>query len=172
MAPDETLVSSSLVAVVIAGLLGGPAVGLGAGCITAGYTLTLGGHLIAASSLVNPITGFLAGITARFFSQERVISPFKALFIGMFAPILYMHLFLIFSPRPRRPFPSSTGGRPPGGQQQCGDRDFTAVIRVALEEKEREAAGETRRAFNIAGDRPAHLRRGLNGGTARRLAEL
>ena len=67
---DETLVSSGLVAVVIAGLLGGPAVGLGAGCITGGYTFTLGGHLIAASSLVNPITGFLAGLTARFFPRS------------------------------------------------------------------------------------------------------
>ncbi len=173
LSPDETLVSSSLVAVVIAGLLGGPAVGLGAGCITAGYTLTLGGHLIAASSFVNPITGFLAGITARFFSQERVISPFKALFIGMFAPILYMHLFLILSPRPEETIPIiNQVGVPLVVSNSVGIAVFTAVIRGALEEKEREAAGETRRAFNIAESALPHLRRGLNEETARRLAEL
>lgn len=173
LAPDETLVSSGLVAVVIAGLLGGPAVGLGAGCITGGYTLTLGGHLIAASSLVNPITGFLAGLTARFFSQERVISPFKALFIGMFAPILYMHLFLIFSSRPEETIPFvNAAGVPLVVSNSVGIAIFTAVIRVALEEKEREAAGETRRAFKIAETALPHLRQGLNGRTARKLAEL
>src|SRR5690606_40319385 len=126
-----------------AGLLGGPAVGLGAGCITGGYTLTLGGHLIAASSLVNPITGFLAGLTARFFSQERVISPFKALFIGMFAPILYMHLFLIFSSRPEETIPFvNAAGVPLVVSNSVGIAIFTAVIRVALEEKEREARSE------------------------------
>lgn len=173
LSPGETLVSSGLVAVVIAGLLGGPAVGLGAGCITAGYTLTLGGHLIAASSFVNPITGFLAGITARFFSQERVISPFKALFIGMFAPILYMHLFLILSPKPEETIPFiNLVGVPLVVSNSVGIAIFTAVIRVALEEKEREAAGETRRAFKIAESALPHLRQGLNKRTARKLAEL
>lgn len=173
LSPDETLVSSSLVAVVIAGLLGGPAVGLGAGCITAGYTLTLGGHLIIATSLANPITGFLAGLTARFFSQERVISPFKALFIGMFAPILYMHLFLIFSPRPEETIPFVNLVGIPLVLSNCvGIAIFTAVIRSALEEKEREAAGETRRAFKIAESALPHLRQGLNKRTAGKLAEL
>lgn len=54
-----------------------------------------------ANSLVNPLTGLLAGFTARFFSQERVISPIKALFIGIFPPILLMHLLLIFDSQDR-----------------------------------------------------------------------
>lgn len=32
------------------------------------------------------------------FSNERVISPLKALFIGVFPPVLHMHLLLIAEP--------------------------------------------------------------------------
>ncbi|HET7615792.1 MAG TPA: LytS/YhcK type 5TM receptor domain-containing protein, partial [Bacillales bacterium] len=70
--PDETLVGSTLVAVVIAGLLGGPYVGLGAGLIVAAYLQFLGGETLTANSIANLLAGLLAGFTARFFSRERV----------------------------------------------------------------------------------------------------
>ena len=91
----QLIVSMSLVAIVIAGLLGGPILGLGAGVITGIHLLFLGGVGGLANALVNPITGLLAGLTARFFSNERVISPLKALFIGVFPPVLHMQLLLI-----------------------------------------------------------------------------
>src|SRR5699024_9358412 len=93
---DQYVVSLSLVAIVIAGLLAGPYVGLGAGIIAGLHLFFLGGIGVMANVIVNPLTGFLAGWTARFFSNERVISPFKALFIGVFPPILQMQLLLIF----------------------------------------------------------------------------
>src|SRR5699024_12462677 len=74
----------------------GPYVGLGAGIIAGLHLFFLGGIGVMANVIVNPLTGFLAGWTARFFSNERVISPFKALFIGVFPPTLQMKLLLIF----------------------------------------------------------------------------
>ncbi|MCK9906163.1 hypothetical protein MXD63_40010, partial [Frankia sp. Cpl3] len=100
LAGHETIASSSLVGVVIGGLLGGPVVGLGAGLITGIHFYSLGGFTALPSGLSAPLTGLLAGFIARFFSQERVISSSKTLFIGMFAPILQMGMILIFSQPP------------------------------------------------------------------------
>lgn len=83
----QMVVSSSLVAVVIAGLLGGPIVGLGAGLIAGGHLFFLGGMGFLAHSLVNPLTGLLAGWTARFFhksglflQERRYLLVFSLLF--------------------------------------------------------------------------------------------
>lgn len=73
--PNEMMVSLSLIAVVIAGLLGGPVVGLGAGIIAGIDLAFIGGIGWFANILVNPLTGLLAGLAGRFFSKARVISP-------------------------------------------------------------------------------------------------
>src|SRR5690606_16691206 len=91
---------SHLVAIVIAGLLGGSYVGLGAGCVTAVYFYFLSSDTVIADMLASVLTGLFAGLTARFFSNERVISPAKALFIGMFAPIFHVCLLLAFTESP------------------------------------------------------------------------
>lgn len=151
VAENQMLVGSSLVAIVIAGLLGGPVVGLGAGLIASLYVFLLGGMGYIANSLVNPLTGLLAGLTARFFSQERVIAPTKALFIGIFPPILQMGLLLVFHSQPERMIPLVDRiGLPLVISNSIAIAIFTAMIRVALHEQEQEAALETRRALTIA----------------------
>lgn len=67
---DQLLVSSSLVPIVIAGLLGGPAVGMGAGWIAGIHLFFLGGMGYSASCLVNILTGLLVGMTARFLRRN------------------------------------------------------------------------------------------------------
>lgn len=148
---DQMLVGSSLVAVVIAGLLGGPFVGFGAGLVAGVYLFFLGGIGYLANSIVNPLTGLLAGLTARFFSQERVIVPTKALFIGIFPPILQMGLLLIFTSQPEAMIPwVDRIGLPLVISNSVAIAVFTAMIRVALDEQEQEAAMETQRALTIA----------------------
>src|SRR5699024_1972366 len=75
VAPNEMMVSLSLIAVVIAGLLGGPLVGLGTGIIAGIDLAFIGGIGWVANMLVNPLTGILAGLAGQFFSKSRVISP-------------------------------------------------------------------------------------------------
>jgi two-component system sensor histidine kinase LytS len=169
----ETLVGSALVAIVISGLLGGPYVGFGAGSIVAIYFWFLGGEMVLANSLVNPISGLLAGFTARFFSQERVIAPAKALFIGMFTPILHMSLLLIFTSTPDKSIELvNTIGIPLVITQSIAIAIFTAMIRVALNEKEQEAALETKRALKIAEEALPYLRKGFHYETATKIAQL
>lgn len=145
---DQLVVSLSLVAVVIAGLLGGPIVGTGAGLVAGIHLLFLGGVGWLANGLVNPLTGLLAGLTARFFSQERVISPLKALFIGVFPPILQMHLLLILQPVGSDIIDKI--GLPLVLSNSLAIAIFTAMIAIVLKEQENEAAQATRQALTIA----------------------
>ncbi|RYG72333.1 sensor histidine kinase [Lentibacillus lipolyticus] len=159
-ADDQLIVSSSLVAIVIAGLLGGPVVGLGAGVIAGAHLFYLGGIGFIANSLVNPITGFLAGWTARFFSNERVISPMKALFIGVFPPVLHMHLLLIAEPDSNAMIAMvNTIGLPLVLSNSIAIAIFTAMIGMALREQENEAALAARKAFTIAKEALPFLKR-------------
>ena len=148
---NQMVVSSSLVAIVSAGLLGGPIVGLGAGIITGTHLFFLGGIGFLANSLVNPLTGIMAGFTARFFSQERVISPIKALFIGIFPPILLMHLLLIFDSQDREMIAMiNTIGLPVVLSNSIAIAIFTAMIAIVMREQENEAAFATKQALTIA----------------------
>lgn len=173
LGPEEMLINSSLIPIAIAGLLGGPLVGMGAGLIVSVYVYFLGGELLLANILVNPLSGLLTGFTARFFSQERVISPAKALFIGMFTPILYMVLLLIFTPVPSETIQLvNIIGLPMVITDSIAIAIFMAMIRVALNEKEQEAALETKRALRIAEEALPHLRQGFHFYSAMQIAQL
>ncbi|GAA4710435.1 LytS/YhcK type 5TM receptor domain-containing protein [Brevibacillus fulvus] len=170
---DEVIANSTLVGVVIGGLLGGPIVGLGAGFIAGIHALGMGGAAAAAMGLSAPLTGLLAGYVARFFSQERVISPSKAIFIGMFAPILQMALILILTNPPEiaRQIVNEIG-IPMVLTNSISIAIFTTMIRVALQEEERSAAIETERALKIAELLLPHLKQGLSPQTAETVANL
>src|SRR5699024_6405379 len=104
-----------------------------------------------ANGIVNPITGLLAGLTARFFSDERVISPFKALFIGIFPPILHMQLLLIFHSNVEETIHIVDNiGLPLVLSNSIAIAIFTAMIGIVLKEQENEAALATRQALTIA----------------------
>lgn len=170
---DRLIVSLSLVAVVIAGLLGGPVVGLGAGLIAGIHLMCLGGVGWIANGLVNPITGILAGMTARFFSNERVISPWKALFIGVFPPILQMQLLLII-------YTNGDGmvevvdqiGLPLVLSNSIAIAIFTTMIRVVMKEQEHEAAIATKQALTIAEEALPYLKEDSHMDVASGLATL
>lgn len=148
---DQLAVSSSLVAVVIAGLLGGPVVGLGAGMIAGVHLLFVGGIGAIANAIVNPVTGLLAGWTARFFSDERVIPPWKALFIGIFPPVLQMQMLLIIHAQSdEMVYVVDSIGLPLVLSNSVAIAIFTAMITIVLREQEDEAAQATKQAFSIA----------------------
>lgn len=148
---DQMVVSLSLVAIVIAGLLGGPVVGLGSGLIAGTHLFLLGGIGWFANMVVNPITGLLAGLTARFFSKERVISPIQALFIGVFPPILHMQMLLILYPHGNEAINVvNTIGLPLVLSNSIAIAIFTAMIGIVLKEQENEAALATKQALTIA----------------------
>ncbi|MEB3101591.1 LytS/YhcK type 5TM receptor domain-containing protein [Ferviditalea candida] len=170
---NDTIAHSGLVGVVIGGLFGGPVVGLSSGIITGFHLYTLGGFAALANALAAPVTGLFAGWIGRFFSQERVISATKALFIGMFAPILLMGFILIFSSSPEVSIPIvNIIGIPMVITNSISIAIFTTMFRVALKEEERAAAFETQRALKIADLTIPHLKQGLTADTANATAEL
>lgn len=173
LSQQEGLAHSALVGVVSGGLLGGPVVGIGAGLITGIHLFSLGGFTGIANGISAILTGLIAGWIARFFSQERVITPSKALFIGMFAPILQMGLILIFSQPPHEAIELvNMIGIPMVLTNSVSIAIFTTMIRVALKEEERSAAFETQRALKIAELTLPHLKNGLTRETAEATAQL
>lgn len=170
---DQMLIGSSLVAVVIAGLLGGPLVGMGAGVVVGLYLLMLGGMGKEANMLSNPLTGLLAGLTARFFSEERIIAPAKALFIGIFPPILQMGLLLIFTDQPEQMVELVNRFGPSLlVTNSVAIALFTAMIRSAMHEQEQEAALAAGQALTIAEKALPYLENDSPTERARGIAEL
>lgn len=141
--------------------------------IAGAFAFFLGGEAQWADSLMNPLAGMLAGFTARFFSQERVIAPPKAMFVGMFVPILHMGLLIIFTRAPEHIISLMDKiGLPLVITNSIAIAVFTAMIRVALNEQEQEAALATQRALRIAEESLPYLRQGLHFQTAAPIATL
>ena len=67
------------------------------GLLAGAHLLYIGGYTGLAGAIAVPLTGAWPDS-----SQERVISPAKALFVGMFAPILHMGVILICANEPDR----------------------------------------------------------------------
>ncbi|BCJ87262.1 LytS/YhcK type 5TM receptor domain-containing protein [Effusibacillus dendaii] len=169
----QTLVGSTLIVIVIAGLLGGPSVGILSGAITGTYFYFWLPEAQLAGGIISPIAGLLAGLTARFFSQERIIAPSKAMFIGMFPPIIYMGLLLIFTSTPEKSISVvNMIGLPLVITSSLAIAIFTAMIQVAVSEQEQEAAIETKRALRITEETLPHLKEGLGFETAFEIAKL
>jgi two-component system sensor histidine kinase LytS len=169
----QAIANSTLVGVVIGGLLGGPIVGVGAGLLAGFHLYSLGGMAALGSGISAPFTGLIAGLIARFYSQERVISPTKALFIGMFAPILQMGTILIFSTPPEPAIQLvNVIGIPMVLTNSISIAVFTTMIRAALKEEERSATFETERALKIAELTLPYLKQGLTPETAEATAKL
>jgi len=173
LSPNDVIANSTLVGVVIGGLLGGPLVGLVAGLIAGAHVYSMGGFAALPVGISIPVTGLLAGYVARFFSQERVISPPKALFIGMFAPVIQMSLILIMAGPPELVRTVvNVIGVPMVLTNSISIAIFTTMIRVALQEQERSAAMEAERAFTIAERILPHLKMGLTKQAAQATALL
>ncbi|MGO4890219.1 LytS/YhcK type 5TM receptor domain-containing protein [Anaerobacillus sp. MEB173] len=167
------LAHTGIVGLVMGGLLGGPIVGLGAGVI-AGIHFAINGGMTAVSyAVAAPFIGVFAGFFARFFSKERVITPAKSLFIGMFASIMAMCFVLAFTtPAHVSVEFVNLVGIPMVISNSVAISIFTLMIRVALSEKEQAQALETRRTLTIAEQILPHLKQGLNFETARTTAQL
>lgn len=170
---EQTLAHSAPVGVVIGGLIGGPRVGFGGGLLAGSHLFYMGGYTGLAGAIAAPLTGLLAGGVARFFSQERVVSPAKALFVGMFAEVLYMGVILICADDALRAIELvNLIGLPMVLTGSISIAIFTTMLRVALAEEERAAAYETEKALHIAEAALPHLKQGLTYRTAQAVADL
>ncbi|WP_369345685.1 LytS/YhcK type 5TM receptor domain-containing protein [Caldalkalibacillus mannanilyticus] len=161
------LAHTGIVGIVMAGLLGGPIVGLGAGLLAGFQLYMMGGITAVAYGLSSPFIGLLAGFSARFFSSERIISPVKSFFIGMFSTILAMCFIFIFTKSSESAILFvDVAGIPMVITTSLGIAIFTTMIRIVLNEKEQAQAIETTRALNIAERVLPFLKKGVDYDTA------
>src|SRR5699024_12456932 len=122
-----------------------------AGIIVGIHLYFLGGIGWFANVLINPVTGLLAGLTGRFFSKQRVISPIQALFIGIFPPILQMQLLIIIYPETQKIVNVVNNvGLPLVLSNSIGIAIFTTMIGIIVREQDNEAAEATKQALTIA----------------------
>lgn len=173
LGPEEAMADSALIGIVMAGLLGGVAVGTGAGIISGLHAYWMGGLAGTADALSTPVIGLLAGLVARFFAEERVIAPVKALFISVFAPVLQMGVILIMTESSEPAIRMvNLIGIPMVIANSIGIGIFVAMILAVLKEEERAAASETQRALHIAEMALPYLKQGLTFETAEATANI
>ncbi|MED4604168.1 LytS/YhcK type 5TM receptor domain-containing protein [Paenibacillus validus] len=173
LGPDEAMADSALIGIVMAGLLGGVAVGTGAGILSGVHAYWMGGLTGAAEAWSTPVIGLLAGLVARFFAEERVIAPVKALFISVFAPVLQMGVILIATESSASAIRMvNLIGVPMVVANSIGVGIFVAMILAVLREEERASASETQRALHIAEMALPYLKQGLTFETAEATANI
>lgn len=81
------------IGVIIGGLIGGPAVGIGAGLIAGGHRYLLGGFIQTSTFILTVIGGLLAGWISQRMTVNEKIQPLLILFIGL--SILSLQIILV-----------------------------------------------------------------------------
>ncbi|MCL6516469.1 histidine kinase [Alicyclobacillus sp.] len=171
---DAVRIGPELTAVVIAGLVDGPWTGLGVGALAGVIGAVTGGATPWATLFAQPLAGVLAGSVARAFRDEGVLSPEKAVFVGLFAPILFCAMLLIL---PGRIHDDAiirfvdTIGLPMVISDSLAIGLFSAIVRVAVQEADQAAAVQMQRALHVVEKTLSSLRWQLTVPAARDLAE-
>jgi two-component system sensor histidine kinase LytS len=170
---DEALANSRVIGVVIAGLLGGWPVGLGAGLIAGIHRLFLGGFTAVACGVSTMIAGGIAGLVHHRKKRAFALSPFVALVVGMAAEALQMCVILLVA----RPFERAWMlveeiGIPMIVANGLGSAIFILVIRNVFQEEEKAGALQAEKAMRLAEATVHHLRNGLTPQSAKAICEL
>jgi len=163
-------------AVITAGLFGGPVVGIGAGLITGGHRILIdiGGFTSIPCGLSTFLEGMAAGlISARLKEKESVLNWRLAVVIGLVGETIHMLIVLALA----RPFENALHlveivSFPMIFLNSIGAGLFVEIIRVVLKGREKIASIQAQKALNIANLTLSHLRSGLNLKTACATAKI
>lgn len=159
------------VGVIVAGLVGGPVVGFGAGVIVGVHRFFLGGVSAGASGLAAVTEGILAGMSYSWFRKSALRWPY-ALLLGFVLEVLHMGMLLVFS----QPFDQvlhlvKVISLPMLIINPIGIASFIAIFDSVYDEQEKTEGKAARLALQIAGETLAYLRKGLNADSARHTAQ-
>ncbi|WP_428911687.1 LytS/YhcK type 5TM receptor domain-containing protein [Niallia sp. Krafla_26] len=157
---DEAIANFRVIGVVMAGILGGYKIGLGAGIIAGTHRLLLGGYTAFSCGIATIIAGFLAGV---FYRKDSKWSLSKTFVITALAEVIQMILILLVS----RPFDKVVHlveiiGLPMVIANGFGGALFMLIIQNVFQQEEKISANQAQLTLRIAGKTLAHLRKGLN----------
>lgn len=156
---DDAIANSRVIGVVLAGLLGGYKVGIGAGLIAGIHRFTLGGFTAISCGLATIIAGLLAGF---FHRKNKHVKLSSAFYIGALAESVQMLVILGIS----RPFEKAWTlvemiGIPMILANGFGCALFLLIIKTVINEEEKAGAMQAQKTLRIAEKTLAYLRNGL-----------
>ena len=159
----EAIANSRVIGVVVAGLLGGWKVGLGAGIIAGFHRYSLGGFTGFSCGLSTILAGAIAGYFYKKNKNHRIISLQTALIVGALAEAIQMGIILLIA----RPFEQALKlvesiGVPMIVANGIGAALFILIIRNVIHEEEKMGALQAQKALKLADLTLKHLRKGLN----------
>lgn len=159
-----------MIGVVLAGLLGGPKVGIGAGIIAGFHRFTLGGFTGIACGLASIVAGLLAGFFRRKNEHVKLSSAF---FIGAAAEAVQMLIILGIS----RPMEKAVTlvqmiGIPMIVANGLGSALFLLIIKNVINEEEKAGAFHAQKTLRIADQTLVHLRDGINNKSALAVCQI
>ncbi|MFC4320490.1 sensor histidine kinase [Litchfieldia salsa] len=157
---DEALANSRVIGVIIAGILGGYKVGIGAGLIAGVHRFSLGGFTDLACGLSAIIAGIIAGY---FHTRNKHITLTSAFIICALAEAFQMLIILLMA----RPFSQALTlveniGIPMIIANGIGSALFLLIIRNLVGEEEKAGALQAQKALRLAELTLIYLRKGLN----------
>ncbi|MHA6259254.1 LytS/YhcK type 5TM receptor domain-containing protein [Sporosarcina sp. CAU 1771] len=161
---DEAIANSRVIGIVVAGLLGGYRLGIGAGLIAGIHRMTLGGFTAISCGLSTIIAGVMA---AAFHKRGKALNPFLVFGIGALAEAMQMSMILLMS----KPFEKAVSlveiiGFPMILANGVGTALFLLIVRNVMNEQERMTALQAQKTLRIANQTLGYLRKGMNAETA------
>lgn len=170
LSTEEAIANSRVIGIVIAGLLGGYKVGIGAGLISGIHRMTLGGFTAVSCGVATILTGFLVGI---FYKNKKPVKLMTAFLIGASAEALQMGLILVAS----KPFEKALTlveiiGVPMILANGMGSAIFLLIVQNVTNEKEKLSAQQAERSLRIADQTLGYLRKGMNFNSAQAVCEI
>ncbi|TZE81018.1 sensor histidine kinase [Calorimonas adulescens] len=149
---NGALANSRAVGVIIAGLLGGPWVGLGAGVISGlhRWAIDIGGFTAFACAVSTIAEGFVSGMLSKGYANAKN-SFVSAFLIGALCETMQMGIILLLA----RPFSEALGlvriiWIPMSMINAAGIAIFMMILDIIYKEQERLKAGQAQLAMDIA----------------------
>lgn len=160
------------VGIIVAGLVSGPVVGLGAGMISGTHRYFLGGMTISAAFISAVLQGFLAGKYHEKILNKKRMWP-DALLLGAVLEIIHMLIVIMIS----RPLNEAVRlveliGPPMIIINSIGVGFFIAILENIYHEQEKIQADAAQLVLQIANKTLPILRQGLNKNSAKEAAQI
>jgi two-component system, LytTR family, sensor histidine kinase LytS len=170
LAADEAIANSRVIGVVLAGLLGGYKVGIGAGLIAGIHRFTLGGFTAFSCGLASIIAGIISGA---FHRKNKHVNLSSAFLIGALAETIQMLIILLLA----RPFDKAATlveiiGVPMILANGLGCALFLLIIKSVINEEEKAGAMQAQKTLRIADQTLAYLRNGINPASAKAVCHI
>lgn len=172
---NGSIVNSRTIPVVLAGILGGPFVGVLAGMIAGFHRafIAVGGDITAISCGISAVfAGLIGGLYNHVFNQNNRKS-IHGFLLGLFAETLQMALILLIA----KPFPEALAlvkviFIPMTLLNALGIFIFLLIVEQIYEDTENVAASKTEISLRIANQTLSYLKQGLNIETAKQTVEI